>query len=127
MVVATRTSVPERDAMRAWIAEQMATLTPEERARYDTDVSFRSIVLSALEHEWRSPGPTPIEQEATEKYDGDQDRCFVEQFVAHVLERHPAEVSARISALRAERYGTGFAREAAEIQDGTHPVQQLRC
>ncbi len=113
------------DPKQAWIARELAKLTDAERAQYDRDASFRSTVLGALEWEWRNPGPTPTEQEAAEKYGGDTVRGFVEQFVAHVLEAQPAEQAARLSTLRAERYGADFARELAEIQSGTHPAQQL--
>ena len=51
----------------------------------------------------------------------------ISKFVAFVLRHHPAEEAARMAALRAERYGADFTRELAEIEDGTHPVQQLRC
>jgi hypothetical protein len=68
-----------------------------------------------------------MEREAAESYGGDTARCFVERFVAFVLRHHPSEEAARIAALRVERYGTDFARELAEIEDGTHPAQQLRC
>jgi hypothetical protein len=117
---------PNAVAMHAWIAQEIAQLPAEERAKYDASESFRDMVHGALEFEWRNPRPTPMEQEAAERY-GDTARCFVERFVAFVLQHHPTEEAARIAALRVERYGTDFQRELAEIEDGTHPAQQLRC
>jgi hypothetical protein len=118
---------PNAAAMEAWIAQEIAQLTPEERAMYDASESFRAMVRDALEYEWRNPGPTPMEREAAEKYGGNMARCFVEQFVAFALRDQPAEEAARIAALRVQRYGEDFQREVADIQDGTHPAQQLRC
>jgi hypothetical protein len=126
MVAAIPLHVSETDAMNAWIDGEIANLTPEERARYESSENFRSFVHTALEYEWRNPRPTPMEREAAEKYDGDMVRCFVEQFVAFILEGHPDEERARIAALRTEMYGTDWVREGYAIQDGSHPVQQLR-
>ena len=125
MVAVPSFDLPALDPKQAFLAREVAKLTDTERAQYDGDSSFRRIVLGALEWEWQNPGPTPTEQEAAEKYDGDTVRGFVEQFVAHVLEVHPAEQATRLAALRAQRYGSDFARELAEIQSGTHPAQQL--
>src|SRR5262245_17419573 len=118
---------PSAAAMEAWIAEQLADLTPEERAMYERSEQFRGIVRTALEYEWQNAGPTPIEREAVEKYDGDMSRCFVERFVAFALREAPAGVAARVGALRAERYGANATREMADIQTGEHPAQQLPC
>jgi hypothetical protein len=118
---------PNATAMQAWIAQEIAQLTPEERAKYDASEAFHAMVHGALEYEWRNSGPTPMEREAAEKYGGDMARCFVEQFVVFALRDQPAEDAARIAALRVERYGEDFQREVADIQDGTHPAQQLRC
>jgi len=127
MVAAVPLHGSETDAMNVWIDGELAKLTPEERARYESSESFRSFVHTALEYEWRNPGPTPMEREAAEKYDGDMVRCFVEQFVAFILEGHPDEERARVTALRAEMYGTDWEKEGRAIQDGTHPLQRLRC
>jgi hypothetical protein len=124
---AAPSETPSNVAMQAWIAREIAQLPADERAQYDASASFRDMVHGALEFEWRNPRPTPMEREATERYGGDTARGFVEQFVAFVLQHHPAEETARIAALRVQRYGTDFAREVAEIEDGTHPAQQLRC
>lgn len=125
MVAAVPLGVPEAEAKKAWIAAELAKLTPEERERYETSEFFRGFVDLTLEREWENPGPTPMEREAAEKYDGDMVRCFVEQFVAFALEGRPDEDRARMAALRAETYGTDWVREGRAIQDGTHPLQQF--
>ncbi|APR84031.1 Hypothetical protein A7982_09380 [Minicystis rosea] len=125
MVAVPPLDVSAAEAKQAFIAAELAKLTPEEREEYESSAFFRGIVDLTLEQEWEHPGPTAAEREAAEKYGGDPIRCFVEEFVAFVLERHPQEAT-RIAALRAERYGADTAREAAAIQDGTHPIQQLR-
>jgi len=124
MVAVHSFDLPAPDAKQVWLAGELAKLTADERAEYDRDASYRSMVHGALDWEWQNPGPTPLEQEAAEKYDGDTIRCLVEQLVAYALQTHPEE-AARLAALRAARYGTDFARELGALQDGTHPVQLL--
>jgi hypothetical protein len=47
---------PETEAKRAWLAQQLETLTPEERARYAGDAFFRGLVETCFEQERRDPG-----------------------------------------------------------------------
>jgi hypothetical protein len=59
---------------QAWIARQLAELTPEERAKYDSDAFFRGIVDATLEREWRAPSALQRERTVREQYGDDYDR-----------------------------------------------------
>lgn len=59
---------------QAWIARQLAELSPEERAKYDRDAFFRGVVDATLEREWRAPGAVQRERDLREQYGDDYDR-----------------------------------------------------
>jgi hypothetical protein len=71
MVAAVPLDIADADAKRAWIAQELAKLTPEHRAQYDADAWFRDFVHAALEMEWRDPVGVAIERKAREAYGGD--------------------------------------------------------
>lgn len=62
------------DPKQAWIAQQLEMLTPEERAKYDRDASFRGVVDTCLAQEWRCPDGAALAREAHERYGDDFER-----------------------------------------------------
>jgi hypothetical protein len=72
---ATAGAPPPREA---WLASQLADLTPEERATYDRGAFFHDLVDVVLEEEWNAPDRADRAREIEEKlrasYGGDADR-----------------------------------------------------
>jgi hypothetical protein len=62
------------DAKRAWFAQELAKLTPDERARYDSSDHFRGFVNTTLEMEWRSPGCFERVAAMRDRYGNDAER-----------------------------------------------------
>jgi hypothetical protein len=71
MVAATLPGIPEVDAKRAWMAQELAKLTPEHRTQYHADAWFRDFVHAALDMEWRDPAGVAMEQKARATYGSD--------------------------------------------------------
>jgi hypothetical protein len=89
MVAATVQDISEADAKRAWIAQELAKLTPEHRAQYDADPWFRGFVHTALEMEWRDPAGVATDQRVREIYGSDVAREH-DDFAAG---RHPFQTA----------------------------------
>lgn len=65
---------PSADRKKAWIAQELAKLTPEERESYENDDFFRGCVDLTLEEEWESPGCFERVAAARAMYGDDEDR-----------------------------------------------------
>lgn len=78
-------AVPPSSREHAWIRQEIAKLTPEERARYDAGGRFRDFVDLTLEEEWRNPGGVERAAAARELYGADADRELADLAVG----RHP--------------------------------------
>jgi len=74
MVAAIPLNLPPAEAKQAWIEQELAKLTDDERARYATDAFFRGIVRTTLEQEWRDPAGLATAREAREMYGNDFER-----------------------------------------------------
>jgi hypothetical protein len=74
MVAAAVLDIPDADSKQAWLAQELAKLTPEHRAQYEVDAWFRDFVHTALEMEWRDPVGVATEKKARETYGSDVTR-----------------------------------------------------
>lgn len=74
MVAALPLKLPAVEAKQAWIEQELAKLTDDERAKYATDAFFRGIVHTTLEQEWRDPAGIALVREVRETYGGDFER-----------------------------------------------------
>jgi hypothetical protein len=63
---------PSRE--QAWVTQEIAKLTPDERVKYDAGGPFRDLVDLALEEEWRNPGGLERAARARELYGDDGER-----------------------------------------------------
>jgi hypothetical protein len=89
MVVPHAPIPSDQAAKRAWVAEQLAGLTPEERARVEGDAFFRSFVLTALEREWQSPRAEEEERAVRAAYGDDHERELADLEAG----RHPLQIA----------------------------------
>ena len=68
-------ALPQREA---WLAAQLAELTPEEHAAYDRGSFFHDLVDLVIEEEWSAPGSSERARETEAKlralYGDDADR-----------------------------------------------------
>jgi hypothetical protein len=88
MVAAVPLGVPEAEAKKAWIAAELAKLTPEEREQYETSDFFRRIVDLTLEQEWENPGGFERLAAVREMYGEDVDRELADlEAGRHLLQR----------------------------------------
>ncbi|MFT3773925.1 MAG: hypothetical protein QM820_51810 [Minicystis sp.] len=74
MVAVPSFDLPAADAKQAWIDQELAKLTPEERAQYESSSFFRGIVDLTLEQEWENPGCFERVAAAREMYGDDSER-----------------------------------------------------
>lgn len=74
MVAAHSLPISDEAAKRAWIEQQLAELTAEERQVYESDAGFRSFVDLALADEAANPGKAARSIAECQAYGGDVER-----------------------------------------------------
>jgi hypothetical protein len=74
MVAAQSFDVSAADTKKLWLAQELAKLSDEERARYERDAFFRGCVQVTLEEEWNNPGGFERVAAAREAYGEDAER-----------------------------------------------------
>jgi hypothetical protein len=74
MAVAFPLDLSAPDAKSAWLSQELAKLTPEERAKYERSEFFRGFVNTALEMEWESPGCFERAAALRDRYGDDAER-----------------------------------------------------
>jgi hypothetical protein len=84
---------PARPRREAWLASQLADLTPAERVTYDGGSFFHDLVDLVLEEEWITPGRFERARETEERlgalYGGDADRELADLEAGRHPLQHP--------------------------------------